>query len=108
MNNMVLDRIRILSEFGLDFLTPSERDRRLNELLSDYFDRLAVECFHFPDREFWRLHREMLDELGYSLYNRRFARAIAAKFLDLALNPKATIERILRRAKSTGSGTRRG
>jgi glycosyltransferase involved in cell wall biosynthesis len=107
MNNMVLDRIRILSEFGPEFLTPSERDRQLEELLAGYFDRLAVECFHFRDREFWRLHREKLDELGYAIYNRRFAKAIAAKFIDLTLNPKATIEKILRRAKSTGRGTRR-
>jgi hypothetical protein len=73
MNSMALDRIGILSGFGPEFLTPSERDRRL----------------------------------GYSIYNRRFAKASAAKFIDLTLNPKATTEKILRRAKSTGRGTRR-
>lgn len=105
MDSMVLDRIRILIEFGPEFLTSSERDRRLEELLSAYFDRLAVECFHFRDRKFWKLHMERLDELGYSIYNRRFVKSIVAKLLDLTLNPKATTEKIVRRVRSKGRGT---
>ena len=102
MNSLVLDRMRILIEFGPEFLSPQARDRRLEEQLSGYFDMLAVECFHFRsrDKEFWRLHRERLGELGYSIYDRRFAKAIVAKFLDLTLNPKATTEKIVRRAQS--------
>ena len=69
---------------------------------------LAVGCFNFRDREFWRLHKEGLDELGYSIYNPRFAKAIVAKFLDLTLNPKATTEKIVRRVKSRRRGVRPG
>jgi hypothetical protein len=40
--------------------------------------------------------REIRD-LGYPFLGWRTARAICLKFLDLALNPKATLEKALRR-----------
>jgi hypothetical protein len=108
--HLVLDRMRFTIQFGPELLSQSEQERRLDEQLSGYFDALAVDCFHFweTDRTFWRLHRERLCELGYSIYNPRLAKAILMKFLDLTLNPKTTIEKILRRAKSAGRGTRHG
>jgi glycosyltransferase involved in cell wall biosynthesis len=108
MNSLVLDRLRILVEFGPEFLNPSERERQLEELLSGYYAMLAVECLHFRDRAFWGLHRERLDELGYSLYDPRLAKALVAKSLDLTLNPKATTEKLIRRVKSRRRGVRRG
>jgi glycosyltransferase involved in cell wall biosynthesis len=99
MNSQLLDRLRILIEFGPEFLSSGEQERRLQEQLSGYFDALAAELFSFRDKDFWRLHTDGLDELGYSIYDRRFAEAIAAKFLDLTLNPKATTEKVVRRVK---------
>jgi glycosyltransferase involved in cell wall biosynthesis len=106
MNSQLLDRMRILLEFGPDFLNLSEQDSRLEEQLSNYFDVLAVGYFNFRGREFWRLHQEGLDELGYTIYNRRLAKAIVARSLDLMLNPKATTEKVVRRVKSRGHGVR--
>jgi glycosyltransferase involved in cell wall biosynthesis len=97
MNSLVLDRMRILMESGAELLTPAERDRREHQYLVEYFALLAVEVFHLRNREFWRLHRARLGELGHSIYDPRLARAIAAKLLDLTLNPKATTEKVLRR-----------
>jgi glycosyltransferase involved in cell wall biosynthesis len=106
MNSQLLDRLRILIETGPEFLTPDELERRLKEQLSDYYRVLAVGCFNFRDREFWAIHREGLGELGYSIYDPKFAKAIVAKFLDLTLNPKATAEKIVRRVKSRQRGKR--
>jgi glycosyltransferase involved in cell wall biosynthesis len=99
MKTLRLDRVKVLIEFGPEFLSPNERGPRLQELLADYFDVLAEGCFELRGREFWALHKQRLHELGYSLYSPIFAKAIAAKFVDLTLNPKATTERIVRRAK---------
>jgi glycosyltransferase involved in cell wall biosynthesis len=99
MNSVRLDRLKILREFGPEFLSPSEQERRLREQLSDYFEALAVGCFQFREREFWSMHKERLAELGLSIYDVRFARAILAKLLDLGLNPKTTTEKVVRRVK---------
>jgi glycosyltransferase involved in cell wall biosynthesis len=100
INSQLLDRIRILIEFGPTFLSQADCESRMEAQLSIYYHMLAVACINFREGGFWRLHKEGLSELGYSLYSPRFARAIVAELLDLALNPKATIERILRRAKT--------
>jgi glycosyltransferase involved in cell wall biosynthesis len=96
-NSQLLDRLRILLEFGPDFLERSELERRIEEQLSVYYHMLAAACFNFREREFWTLHRTGLSKLGYSIHDPKFAGAILAKFFDLALNPKTTMERILRR-----------
>ncbi len=62
-------------------------------------DSLGRACFQFRDRKFWRLQKERLDELGCSIYDLRFARAIIAKLLDLTLHPKTTTEKAIRRVK---------
>jgi glycosyltransferase involved in cell wall biosynthesis len=107
-NSQLLDRLRILSHFGPEFLSATEQERRLNEQLAGYFGVLADGCFNFRDGAFWRLHKEGLAGLGYSIYDPRFAKAIGEKFLDLTLNPKATTEKIVRRMKSRQRGARSG
>lgn len=104
LNSQLLDRLRILLEVGPEFLTQDELERRLNEQLSAYYRELAVGVVNFRHDEFWRVHRQGLAALGYSLYDLRFVKALAAKILDLALNPKATTEKIVRRIKSRRQG----
>jgi glycosyltransferase involved in cell wall biosynthesis len=99
-NSQLLDRMRILMEFGPEFLSPTEQQQRMDEQLAGYFDVLAGACFNFRNREFWKLHKEGLDALGYSIYSPRLAKAVIAKFLDLTLNPKATTEKIVRRVQT--------
>ena len=99
MNSQLLDRLRILIEFGPRFLSPDESQRRREEQLSEYYGVLAAASFNFRERAFWRYHKRALGELGYSVYDRRYAKALLAKFLDLSLNPKATTEKLARRMK---------
>jgi len=106
LNSQLLDRLRILLEVGPEFLTPDELDHRLNEQLSVCYLELAVGVVNLRDREFWTTHREGLGALGYSIYDPRFAKALAAKLLDLALNPKATAEKIVRRVQDRRRGGR--
>ena len=94
MNSQLLDRMRILLEFGPDFLVRASETRRLEEQLSELLRRFSQWGMSTSGAESsGRSTRDGLDELGYTIYNRRFAKAIAAKSLDLMLNPKATTRR---------------
>jgi glycosyltransferase involved in cell wall biosynthesis len=104
LNTQLLDRLRILLEVGPHFLTPDEFERRKNEQLAVYYHELAVGIVNFRDEEYWSVHKQGLASLGYSLFDRRFVKALAAKILDLALNPKATAEKLVRRVKSRRLG----
>lgn len=101
-----LDGLRMLTQFGPDFLTPEEQRRQVEWWLSRYFDDLAVGCVNLQAAKFWSLHRDGLSELGYSIYDRRLVKALVGKALDLILNPKATTEKVVRRVKTRRSRVR--
>jgi glycosyltransferase involved in cell wall biosynthesis len=95
-----LDRIGIVLRFGPRFLKKDELEQRLEELFIDYYNSLAAACVNFRDKKFWQFNRERLESLGYRIEKRRLAKAVRIKLGDLLLNPKQTIEKIIRRVKS--------
>lgn len=100
LRSFLLDRMRILAELGPRFLSKSEYERRREELASEYFRDVLVNAWiNRKGREFWSLHHERLEELGYRMYGGRFARAVSMKMLDLLLNPKTTAEKVIRRIR---------
>jgi glycosyltransferase involved in cell wall biosynthesis len=94
---VVYPLLNFLLEYGPIFLTPHEFSNRLEEVLEDYYNFLAVSAFNFRNTEFWNYHKGTLKELGYRFYSIRLAKSIFMKFLDLLFNPKQTIEKTLRR-----------
>lgn len=86
-----------LSTYGSFYLTPAEIAARTQELLDEYYAFLAISAVNFREREFWNYHTKRLQDVGFPLGRGRLAKAICAKLADLALNPKQTIEKILRR-----------
>jgi len=83
--------------YGPLYLTKAEIDSRLHQLLESYYAFLAGSILNFRDQEFWGYHRARLKELGYPLDNLRLCKALALKLMDLLLNPKETVEKILNR-----------
>jgi len=101
MNAYASSKIGDLREYGRFFLTPEESDRRLKELLDSYYEFLAITAVNLRgSKKFWSYHKERLRALGSSLNGFRLAKGVAAKLLDLALNPKQTVEKVMRRAKA--------
>lgn len=89
--------LRNLIAYGPDFLTEQEQAERLGQALDDYYRSLAIGFFNGRGREFWRFHDQDLRDLGYRCFGGRLAAALGLKFLDLALNPKQTLEKLLSR-----------
>jgi glycosyltransferase involved in cell wall biosynthesis len=96
-NAYVGSKLNDLSTYGSSYLTPAEIAARTEELLDDYYQFLAISAVNFRDREFWKYHRKRLQEAGHRLDRRRLAKAVCMKLADLVLNPKETVERVLRR-----------
>jgi hypothetical protein len=100
LNSFLLDRIQFLREYGTIYLKDGEIEPRFEELLDDYYKFIAVAAFNFRNKAFWDYQRRRLDQLGYSLYNIRFAKAVSTKVLDLLFNPKKTVEAVLKRGNA--------
>ena len=107
MNIVILDRMRILIQRGPELLSSDEQGHRFQEHRPSASTR-SPWSVSIPYREFWRLQKETLDEPGCSIYDARFARAVVAKLLDVALNPKTTTEKAVRRAKRSRRRVRAG
>jgi glycosyltransferase involved in cell wall biosynthesis len=90
-------KIGDLRTYGPFYLKPDEQERRISQLMREYYARLALCAVHFRTGDFWAYHRRRLEEVGYPFSGVRLARAISAKVLDLLLNPKKTSEKVLGR-----------
>jgi hypothetical protein len=86
-----------LLEYGPLYLTKRELETRVQEVLSDYYRFLAINALERAGQEFWRYHVARLRELGCPISKVRLGAAVLAKSLDLALNPKQTVEKVFKR-----------
>jgi glycosyltransferase involved in cell wall biosynthesis len=90
-------KIGDLRAYGPLYLEPAEQEKRINELMEEYYTRLALHAVHFRGGGFWSYQRRRLKEVGFPFSSVRLAKAISAKVLDLLLNPKETSGKLLRR-----------
>jgi glycosyltransferase involved in cell wall biosynthesis len=100
LNAYLSSRLSDLIKYGPYYLTKAELDMRLDQLLDEYYAYLALSAVNFRHRKFWNYHIRRLRELGFPLDGFRLTKAIIGKILDLLLNPKQTVERVVRRSRS--------
>jgi glycosyltransferase involved in cell wall biosynthesis len=97
LNTYTPGLLHLLVRHGSKYLTPEELHARIQEVLHEYYHALGADLLKGRDEEFWRFHRGKLQELGYPFSRLRVAAAAGAIVADLLLNPKASIERALKR-----------
>jgi glycosyltransferase involved in cell wall biosynthesis len=95
-NSYESSRLSDLREYGPSYLTPDELKVRQAEILAAYYEFLGVSVFHFRGKAFWDYHKRRFRECGSGFSRIRLAGAVAAKGVDLLLNPKQTVEKLLR------------
>lgn len=91
--------------YGPSYMTRSELDERVQELLKIYYKYLAVSALKLRDARFWEYHKKRLHELGFPLDRIRLSKGVSLKLLSLLTSPKETIELFGRRMRSrVGAG----
>jgi glycosyltransferase involved in cell wall biosynthesis len=105
LQTSMADWLAMLLKYGPDFLTAQEATRCIDQHLAEYYRYLGRNLLRRRDAEFWTYHRTKLSELGYPLSRIRLGSNAIAGMLDLALNPKSTLERIFARRLPPGSAT---
>jgi glycosyltransferase involved in cell wall biosynthesis len=89
-----------LLTYGPIYLTQDELQRRLKELMKEYYAFLAVGVANFRERKFWDYHKRRLRELGYPLKTGKLTAAVTSKAIDLIFNPKTTLDRVANRIRA--------
>ena len=95
------DKMAFVAEYGSIFLSQEELNSRFDELLDNYYYHVlaSVSVKHLR-KAFWSYHNERLEEIGVKFSRGRLLGAVLKRILDLMLNPKRTMEKILERIKS--------
>jgi glycosyltransferase involved in cell wall biosynthesis len=96
LNTYVSSWLGDLVEYGPTYLTTAEFASRLKIILAYYYRFLAASVFEHRNAAFWKFHKKRLAECGYPLSTSRLATAVCLKCLDFLLNPKQTVETLLR------------
>ena len=96
MNPYAASNVQELVRFGPAYLSPDEYARRLEQELDRYYDFLAEIHVKRLGRDVWEYHRSQMNEIGMPISKGRLAGRVAAAVLDRLLNPKRTLEGIIR------------
>ncbi len=100
--------IDMLLKFGPAVLSQHELSALLKDQLASYYRYLADSVFRLREKEFWAYHRAKMESIGYPLSLPRLLMAVCAKTIDKLLNPKRTIEGLLKKSEKPGERSRAG
>jgi glycosyltransferase involved in cell wall biosynthesis len=94
-NPMLLTEVLCCRKFGRSYLSDAEYLVRMGSLERQYWRFLGESVLRRNNRDFWSFHERGLQSISESFMGwRKFIYTVAA-FLDLCLNPKSTIERLM-------------
>jgi glycosyltransferase involved in cell wall biosynthesis len=94
LNAYLSANISDLLQYSGKFLSAEERERRLNQLMDQYYGFLAISALKFREQKFWTYHKTRLSELGYPFSQAKLAKAIVTTVFGLLLNPMSTFEKL--------------
>lgn len=88
--------LRLLLSHGPDYLSAEELETLLQRHVSMYYRYLGRSLLRGRNREFWQYHKNQLTDAGIGFDRVRLAGATAAVIFDALLNPKHSVERLLK------------
>ena len=88
VNAIILYNLDLLTRYGPIFLTHEEFVNRLKFKLSEYYRFLAKSFFQLRDLEFWKYHKVLFCQFGYTFNTLRVAGACVR---ELVSQPPATL-----------------
>lgn len=84
--------------YGPLYLAPDELQNRIEKLLDEYYCFLAMWAGNSRGRAFWEFHERRLREVGFPLDKARLGKAVFMKWLNVLLDPRLVMEKLVRRA----------
>ena len=96
INSYIASQLLAVIKYGPKYLNRTEYERRLEQILGQYYTFLGGAVFERRDKQFWNYHRNALRELGHPLSWGRLLRASFAEGQHFMLHPVDTLRRTLR------------
>jgi hypothetical protein len=88
--------LQLLVAHASDYLTREESETSLARHLTGYYRFLGKSLMLGREKQFWDYHKRELTKAGVGFNGARLAEGALAALWDAALNPKNTVEKLLR------------
>jgi hypothetical protein len=96
INSYLPSKLGRIVRHGRFYLSEEENDACLKRHLRNYYAYLGKSVFKRPGKDFWRFHSTKMKEFGHPLRLSRLSWAVASYAVDKALNPKQTLESLIK------------
>ena len=96
---MILTEYICLQKYGRDFLDEDEFEQRKAQIEKSFHRELGEAVLRRQPKKYWDFQNFALGEIGVSISHRNKIVWAVQAALNLALNPKQTIERLIRYRK---------
>jgi glycosyltransferase involved in cell wall biosynthesis len=96
VNSYAASNVEVLVRYGPSYLSEAELAPRLRDEWHRYYQFLADSVVRLGGRELWDYHRDRMERLGTPISYPKLARYVMAATADRALNPKRTLEGVVR------------
>jgi len=90
-------KLGLLIRFGEHYLNKEEYKIRYNKILDEYYKYLGWKYFTNRNKEFLEFHGKEFNNSGISINKKKLYKYASCYFIDKMLNPKKTIEDIIKR-----------
>ena len=105
MNTYLPNMLYLVRRYGPCYLSQDELNECDRAVMHAYYTFLARQLVERRGETFWHFHRNALRDLGLPLSKRRLAVSFARLALDRSLNPKRTIETLIRKHDESTNAT---
>lgn len=99
--------LQLLIRHAPDYLTREESKVCLSDHLAAYYEFLGKSLIMGRDERFWNYHRGALTTLGLGFSRARLAKGALTAICKATLNPKRTLEGLLRASHKRGRAARK-
>jgi glycosyltransferase involved in cell wall biosynthesis len=87
----------LAEDYGQDFMDENTLRRVRNEYLRKYYRQLARAILLRRKKTYWNFQMDLLRARGERLRRAELARALALEVIDISLNPKSSVQLLMRR-----------
>lgn len=75
LNKIILNNLDLLTKFGPVYLDSKEYETRLKQKINEYYLFLARSLFQLREKEFWKYHKNGIQNIGYQFSILKLLRA---------------------------------
>jgi glycosyltransferase involved in cell wall biosynthesis len=86
-NEWTIADLYFTKKYGQTYLTPEEYDRCLKRSFDQYYRCQGHELFRLREKSFWKYHRTMMEELGFSFSSLLLLKGAMLRVADVLLEP---------------------